>query len=304
MKPYLGTLFALLVLTLTFSCNNEGTGTIDTLTPEKSDPILISATIYPLYDIARQIGGSKVQVQLILPSGESPHTFSPTAKDKKAFDNAEKIFVIGHLLDDWVVDSEADSSKIVTIDTNIPLLPSDHVGHSDHKHGEFDPHYWLDPRNAVHISHNIAKEYGNIDPENIDYYEEQAVLFSTSVTAQYAQHLLNTESIREKPFVTVHNGWSYFSDAFNLRHVGTFEPASGEHPTPRYLKNLQDTIQREGATVIFSEPQLSTNSVYAFASDNNLNIAVLDPIGGSSQTLSYQEIISFNIQAILENLDK
>ena len=322
MIKLLGTLLVMLLFTLTLSCNNEERTTIDPGETEKSGPILISTTIYPLYDIARQIGGTQIEAKLILPPGESPHTFSPTAQDKRILDASEKIFVISHLLDDWVFESVKDSAKIVPVDTKIHLLPFDgdesdhdesdhdesdhdesgHDKHSGHKHGEFDPHYWLNPMNAIQIANNIAKEYGEIDPSNRDYYQDRANLFSESVAEQYTELLEQSESIKGKSFFTVHNGWSYFAEAFGLRLAGTFEPASGDNPTPRHLKNLQDSIHAEGATVIFSEPQLSTDSIYAFAEDNNLKVVVLDPIGGNSQTQSYQELISFNIETLVENL--
>ena len=308
----LGTLLTVLLFTLTLSCSNEDRTTIDPGETEKSSPILISTSIYPLYDIARQIGGTKIEAKLILPPGESPHTFSPTAQDKRILDASEKIFVIGHLLDDWVFESVKDSAKIVPVDTKIHLLPFDgdesdhdesgHDEHSGHKHGEFDPHYWLNPMNAIQIANNIAKEYGEIDPSNRDYYQDRANLFSESVAEQYTELLEQSESIKGKSFFTVHNGWSYFEEAFGLHLAGPFEPASGDNPTPRHLKKLQDSIHAEGATVIFSEPQLSTDSIYAFAEDNNLKVVVLDPIGGNSQTQSYQELISFNIETLVENL--
>jgi zinc transport system substrate-binding protein len=304
MKRILAKLFSLIILIGMFACTNEERQPIEDLTLDTSDTISVSATLYPLYDIARQIGGTKVEVQLILPPGESPHTFSPTIRDKRVLDNSEKIFIIGHLLDDWVVSSVTDPSKIVIVDTNISLLPSSQSGDSEHQHGESDPHYWLDPRNAALISRTIANEYSVIDSENTEYYQEQAALFSKSVTKHFTELLVASESIQEKPFFTVHSSWSYFSEAFNLRHAGTFEPASGENPGPRYLKNMQDSIRKEGVTVIFSEPQLSTTSINAFAQENNLDIAILDPIGGMAQTESYQELISFNIKTLIEYLDE
>jgi zinc transport system substrate-binding protein len=42
--------------------------------------IKVVASINPLADFVRQVGGSKVEVVLLLPPGASPHTYEPTPK--------------------------------------------------------------------------------------------------------------------------------------------------------------------------------------------------------------------------------
>ena len=61
----------------------------------------VGATIFPLYDIARQVAGPVADVVLILPPGASPHTFEPTPAAVRALAAPEPLFVIGHGLDDW-----------------------------------------------------------------------------------------------------------------------------------------------------------------------------------------------------------
>ena len=40
----------------------------------------VAATIFPIYDIARNVAGDKAEVVLITPPGASPHTFEITAE--------------------------------------------------------------------------------------------------------------------------------------------------------------------------------------------------------------------------------
>jgi zinc transport system substrate-binding protein len=63
----------------------------------------VVATIFPIYDIAKNIAGDKAKVVNILPPGASPHTFEPKPSDILALQDASLIFVIGHGLDDWIV---------------------------------------------------------------------------------------------------------------------------------------------------------------------------------------------------------
>lgn len=302
MMRNLGVIFSLVILTLPFSCHPKSSQPMEEKLRNQSDPIVVSATLFPIYDIARQVGGTYVNVQLILPPGESPHTFNLTMRDKRNMDRSQKIFVVGQLLDDWVVSSINNPLKIIALDTGISLLSYDETGYGDGHHGEFDPHYWLDPRKGSKIAYNIADEYSKLAPENATYFREQANSFSKSVNDQFIALRHDSEPIRTKPFVTVHNGWSYFAEAFDLQHVGTFEPTSGENPTPRYLKDLQDLIRKNKVSVIFSEPQLSSGSINSFVLDNRLDIAILDPIGGINGIESYQDLLVYNIEALLRHL--
>ena len=52
----------------------------------------VVATVYPAYDIAKQVGGDKVNVSLLVPPGTEPHDWEPTVKDLKAVGQA-KVFI-------------------------------------------------------------------------------------------------------------------------------------------------------------------------------------------------------------------
>lgn len=279
--------------------------------------VIVSGSIFPVYDIARQIGGSKIDVHLILSPGESAHFFNPSVSDKQNVESSGSVFVIGHELDDWASNMVDDKSKIVRLDDGIELIEysdDDHDSENDHDaddahdskhlHGEYDPHYWLDPRNAKIIASTIVNEYKNIDPDESEYYEMQLKIFTDSVDELYSNLTDKLSVVHETPFVTLHDGWGYFAEAFDLNIVGSFEPISAENPTPKYLEDLQNVVKEHGVRVVFSEPQLSTESLKAFALDNNLSIGTLDPLGGSNGIQSYQNLIRYNVETIFAYLSE
>ena len=63
------------------------------------EKLKVGATIFPLYDIIKNIGGDKIVAVLILPSGASPHTFEVTPEQIKNLIGAKAIFQIGHQID-------------------------------------------------------------------------------------------------------------------------------------------------------------------------------------------------------------
>lgn len=334
--------------------------------------ITVSATIFPAYDIARQIAGDKANVSLLLAPGESPHTFNMTPSVQKQISDSVLVFGIGEGLDEWI----ADSDNFIVLSSGIKLRgwddeddhddhdddkhkedddhddhdddddhdhddekhdddddhddhdhddekhdddddhddhddekhddDDDHEGHDDHHghdHSGADPHYWLAPINGIQMAENIATELARVDPENAAYYEANLVKFTEEMNALQAELVELAEAVHDDAFITLHDAWYYFADVFDLNLVGSFEPAAAEEPSPRYLKKLADTVEEHDVHAIFSEPQLSTSSLEGFANDYGLEIAVLDPLGGVGSRDSYQALLRYNIQTLVDTLD-
>ncbi len=260
--------------------------------------LTVAATIYPLYDMARNVAGDGAAVELIVPPGSSPHMFEFSPRQLQTLQNVKVVFAIGHGLDNWVtqVTNVVKGARVILMDQGIDLRKFED--------GTTDPHYWLNFGNARKITDNIAGALGEIDPAHADLYRANAQL--------YKEKLRDTEhELREAlapaqgiSILTFHDAWFYFSQNFGLKIAGTFEPAAGEEPTPRYLAELQRKIETEHIHIIFIEPQLSTGILESFAKDNKVSIAQLDPLGGVAGRITYLELMEFNADSIRRALQE
>ena len=61
----------------------------------------IAATILPIYNIAQNVAGDVLEVELILPPGASPHTFEVTPSSIRNLKSTKVVYAVGHGLDDW-----------------------------------------------------------------------------------------------------------------------------------------------------------------------------------------------------------
>src|SRR5262245_12050372 len=69
--------------------------------PSPAATLKVAATIFPLYDLVRQVAGPAVDVVLLVPPGASPHTFTVKPGTVRALTGCVAVFTIGHGLDDW-----------------------------------------------------------------------------------------------------------------------------------------------------------------------------------------------------------
>lgn len=269
-------------------------------------PIKVAATIFPLYDIVRNIAGDKTEVVNILPPGASPHTFELTPQILKELQGSSMAFTIGHGMDNWVNDlSESISGiTIFTVDKNVTLktFQSENGHEEDHGHDELDPHYWLSTDNASLIAQTIAHELSKLNQENAGYYQNNldTFLLELDVVSKNAINKLST--LPNKNLITIHDAWAYLGDELNFSVVGTFQPTPGIEPTPQQLTELQEIITTYDVQALFSEPQLSAEIIQPFANDTGLDVYVLDPLGGVENRQSYIELIQYNVDTIYEAL--
>ncbi len=285
-------------LSLSIACtstNNSENSSLET------KPI-ISATIFPIYDLVRQIAGEKLEVNLIVQPNDSPHTYNPSVQERVRIEKSRLIFIIGHTLDSWAIKGISNKANIVVLDKGFNLIAYDEKKHDEHAHGKVNPHYWLDPENASLIAQVIADKLSVLDPLNKDFYQQNTRELRKDLKKLSAEMLRLVKPIQSTPFITLHDAWPYFGKAFGLQIKGSFEPTAANQPTPRYLKELQELIDTFDIKAIFSEPQLSTSSLDSFVKDNNLSIGTLDPIGGSGGIHNYQELIRFNCRELLQTL--
>jgi zinc transport system substrate-binding protein len=260
--------------------------------------LTLAATIYPLCDMARNVARDGAAVELIVPPGSSPHTFEFSPRQLQSLQNVKAVFAIGHGLDNWVtpVANAVKGARVIVVDQDIELRKFED--------GTTDPHYWLNFGNARKITDNIAKALIEIDPAHAEVYRENAKAYKEKLAEEERELKGVLAPMQGISILAFHDAWFYFAENFGLKIAGTFEPAAGEEPTPRYLAELQREIKTEHIHIIFVEPQLSTAILESFAKDNKVGIAQLDPLGGVEGRTTFLELMEFNADSIRRALQE
>lgn len=272
--------------------------------------IKVAATIFPLHDIVRNVAGDAAQVVLVLPPGASPHFFEFTPRSLEQLQGAQAVFAIGHGVDDWAsgVAKAVGGGDVVVVDKGVALRTvseDEEAGHEDeeeegHAHeAGVDPHYWLSFANAKHMTETVRDTLVALDPDNAHVYTTQAEAYLTELEAVQTELLARAQAVHGRRVITLHDAFAYFAQEFGVDIVGTFEPRSGEEPSPRYLAELARAVEEFGVEVIFGEPQLATTSLDQFAKEHGLVLGILDPLGGVPGRDSFILLMRYNVEELL-----
>jgi zinc transport system substrate-binding protein len=280
--------------------------------------IQVAATIVPLGDFCRRIGGDLVQVQVLIPPGASPHVFEPAPSVMARASQARVFVYIGAGLEPWAAKllRARDSGDLVVVEAvqGVPLLgvaehqPGHGTGeardldpqHREAGHWGGNPHIWLDPVLAQGICRKIAGALIQADPAHRARYEANLESYLAALVDLNREIEARARTWRLREYVSFHPAFAYFAKRYHLHEVGTIEAAPGREPTPRHLQNLVAAIRRYGIKVVFAEPQLNPRVAQVIAQEAGVKVLMLDPMGGRPPYGSdYLQLMRYNL-AILD----
>ncbi len=278
----------LVIFALVFSGCGKGA-------PAENTKIKVAATIFPIYDFVRNIGGEYVEPVLIVPPGSSPHTFSPSFSDVKKITGAKVVFYNNFGLDDWVLKLAKNAG--IPLETNVNEGLQDVV-----KAHNGNPHLWLNPEYAISQCEVIEKTLEKIDPKHKSYYEQNFEKYSNEIRREANSLKKEVDSLKSRKFIAFHPAYTYFAEFFSLEEAGVIEKVPGQKPNPKDLAEIENLIKEEHIKAIFSEPQIFSSILKTISQDTGVKILVLDPLGGTDGRKSYIELLRFDVNEICRGL--
>jgi zinc transport system substrate-binding protein len=262
------------------------------------DKLKVVATIFPLADFVKNVAGDKAEVVTLLKPGDSPHTYAERPSYSKAVARAKLLVVNGAGLDFWVEKlKSAASDNMVELDTSAILEKEGLLLSGDEHDGGVNPHYWLDPVLAQKQVEVIAAALIAVDPDNKDFYSENAADYIAQLQSLDEEIKSMTQSFSSREFITFHPAWTYFARRYGLVEAAVIEEAPGKEPSPEYIGHVIDVAKALKVKAIFAEPQFSTKWAESIAKDSGAKVLLLDPIGGADLPGrdSYIALMRYNV---------
>jgi ABC-type Zn uptake system ZnuABC Zn-binding protein ZnuA len=262
-----------------------------------------------LYDIARQVGGSRIKAVHISEGYQDPHFVEAKPSFILQLQRADVFAFVGLDLEiGWMpllIDGARNSkirmggSGYLDVSKVIPVIdiPSGNIDRSQGDvHPLGNPHYWLDPDNAKRIARLFKDKFSELDPAGEDVYEGNRKAFEKRLEAAEQQWKDELAKIKGKPVVAWHTSWRYFAEYNGMNIVGFMEPKPGVPPSPSHLAGLILTMQRTHAKVIVMEPFYDKKTADFVASKTGAKVLVLPPsVGGIKGVGDYIALMQYDI---------
>ncbi len=97
---------------------------------EEEEKVTVIATVFPIYDIAKNIVGDNEYIEIvqIIPNSTDPIDYSVTDSQTDVIKNSNAVFKIGIGYDDWIDSLElSDEIDVIDLSENVELIESDKV---------------------------------------------------------------------------------------------------------------------------------------------------------------------------------
>ena len=226
----------------------------------------VVATTTDLAALVAVVGGDLVSVESIVPVGADPEAFEPRPGDLGKVQQADLLVRVGLGYDYWLDALVArigdkrlmrGGERYLDASVGIPLLEirgQSVVNEGGHAHGVANPHYWLDPENAIVVTAGIAEALVRIAPGQRD-----------RIVANRERFLAELETRRRRwdrilaPFagarlIAYHNSWPYFARRFRLDVAAFIEPKAGVAPSPAHLAQVIVEGRKTQVRAVLHEP--------------------------------------------------
>ena len=295
MKKILGPLLALTLLLS--ACGAPAA-------PEQDDTLHVLATTYPVYLFTTAVteGVEGVEVSLLVNQQTSClHDYTLTVGDMKAIERADVIVRNGAGLEDFMDDALAASdAPVIDCSAGVELLPAQ--GHEGHDHDtEYDPHIWMDPRNAAVMVQNIAAGLAEADPERADEYRANARTAADELTS-FRQEMLDKLGGSHYDLITFHDGFAYFADSFGMHLLAAVDEEEGSEASAKTIKAIVALVEENDIPAVFTETNGSDATAHVICRECGIQT---DPLsmcmsGDGGGLAAYEAVIRGNIETIME----
>lgn len=238
----------------------------------------VVVTILPIHSITAALMQDVGKPELLIPATSTPHHFTLRPSQRKSLEHAELIIWVGAPLEGFmprILKSLPEEVDVLT------LLESSEPGEQiPHEHSNYqDPHIWLDPVRAIHLSERIRDALVAIDPEHSTQYRQNAMTLRSELEKLDAQLSTSLSEVRSQPFIVFHNAYGYLVDRYGLNQVGSVTLDEHHQPGGKHLQSLRKQIVSENVRCLFTEPQFTPAVVENLVSGTSTRTATLDPIG-------------------------
>ncbi|MBT6619461.1 MAG: zinc ABC transporter solute-binding protein [Gemmatimonadetes bacterium] len=227
--------------------------------------IKIVATTGMVADLARNIGGDRVEVIGLMGPGVDPHYYKASQGDLARITDADIVLFNGLFLEGKMEDiftKMARSKKVVAVaggvDEKNLRRPPEFLGH-------FDPHIWFDVSLWAQTVEVAVASLSELDPEGAEVYRRNGEQYRARLDAlhQWVIEQVGQISEQQRVLITAHDAFGYFGLAYGFEVVGLQGISTVAEYGVNDVTQLVDRIVERQVKAIFVESSVPVRSIEA-----------------------------------------
>lgn len=241
----------------------------------------VAVSVPPQAYFVERIGGSRVDVQVMIPPGYSHAEYPLTPGKVEVLSRARLYVKVGHPAFEFERDqidpalASLPGIRVVDMSRGMRFLDDETGEGHGHGHEGGDPHVWVAPGTVAVAARNIAAALEEADPAHAAEYRANLRAFEADVAALDREIRARLAGRQGAEFMVYHPTWGYFAHEYGLRQVAI--EAEGKEPSAARLIKLIDHARRDRVRVVFVQAGFPRKSAQVIADAVGARVLVADP---------------------------
>jgi zinc/manganese transport system substrate-binding protein len=276
-------------------------------------PMRVASLNTVMADLAREVGGGRVEVVEVVAPGIDPHLYEPTPGDLRVMSGSRLVLAGGLGFEGYLAKLQdglgARGVGFVVGGEMVSPVAACSGGHDHdhgHDHGEFDPHWWHSVGNARRVAAGLRDAFIEADPEGRGVYEENWRALDGRLARLEKWVRLEVAKVPRdrRVLVTSHDALGYFADEHGFEVLPVRGISTGDQPSSRKVKELIEVMRQRGVRAIFAEsienPRV-LEQIIAETGARRAGVLHADGLGGGGAS-TYEGMMRSNVSTMVEAL--
>jgi zinc transport system substrate-binding protein len=240
---------------------------------------IVSVSIAPVKYFVDRLTDNQLEVNVMVPTGASHGTYSPTASQMQKLSDSKLYFRIGSLGYEQAfihrLKELNPAMREVNLSDYVELIRGETIDHGDHVHeGGIDPHIWLSPEVMLKLlpvlRNNLVELYPQL--EEIILANYPTVVADMEILHQEMQELI--ETLTKRQFIIFHPALTYLARDYGLQQISIEH--DGKEPSPGRLSRLIRDAKAENIPIVFIQEEYDVRNAQLVAQETGATIVPLN----------------------------
>jgi zinc/manganese transport system substrate-binding protein len=282
----------------------------------KDDKVRIVASVPDLGDMARRIGGDRVQVEVLASGREDLHGVPARPSFIPKLSRADLLLSLG-------LGAEHSWLPALAAEARNPRIREDQAGWIEagrgiaaldvpavisraegEQHPEGNPHLNIGPQNGPLMARNIADALGAFDPSGATEYAQRRDAYVAELEALTVRLREQGAPLRGVRVISYHADLSYLTAFYGMEVVGTLEPKPGLEPSAGHLARLAEVARAAGVRLVVHNQAQPSKLAAKFADRIGAGTAQIGSMVGALDGITtWTALQEHNLRALLAALE-
>ncbi len=230
-------------------------------------PIRVVATTSMLADLARALGGDRLEVAGLMGPGVDPHLYKASEGDVVRMAGADLILYNGLHLEGKMTEvfEQMQGRGIRTLALAEEAVPDSLRIATPVFAGNYDPHVWFDVRLWQRVARRLHAALRELDPTHGDTYDAAWNAYDAELNAlhRHVDSLAATIPPAQRVLITSHDAFGYFGRAYGFEVFGLQGLSTATEAGAADVQALAERVASQRIPAMFVESSVSPRGIEA-----------------------------------------